>query len=334
MKKLKVIQIGIGHDHARDAAKRLAARNDVEFAGLVVLPEDTDVPKKWYETELTEIPRLTLEEALAIPDLDAVFVETADKFLTKSATMCVERGLPVQMDKPGSQNEEEFDRMLDLAKEKGLPFHLGYMYRYNPAVLYARKLKEEGKLGKIQYIEANMSCIHNEDKRRWLADYRGGMLYFLGCHLVDLCVMFQGEPKKVYAFNRSTAENVGEDMGTALLEYDTGVSVVRTTAVEHGGYLRRRVLIVGEKGSVYLDPTEASVPGTSLQTTNMFVSLENELDWFAEPEKTAFPPYDRYNAMFDEFFSIVRGEIENPYSYEYEKLVHRVLMRACGGNGQ
>jgi hypothetical protein len=34
--------------------------------------------------------------------------------------------------------------------------------------------------------------------------------------------------------------------------------------------------------------------------------------------------------MFNEFASIVRGEIENPYSYEYEKKMHDILLKACG----
>ena len=42
------------------------------------------------------------------------------------------------------------------------------------------------------------------------------------------------------------------------------------------------------------------------------------------------PPYDRYIDMIRSFAAMVKGEIENPYSYEYEVTLHRAILAACG----
>ena len=42
------------------------------------------------------------------------------------------------------------------------------------------------------------------------------------------------------------------------------------------------------------------------------------------------PPINRYDGMLRAFASYVRGEAENPYTPEYERRLHRWLLRACG----
>ena len=63
---------------------------------------------------------------------------------------------------------------------------------------------KSGELGKIYYVEAQMNCIHNDEKRAWLKDYKGGMMNFLGCHLVDFILQVQGEPDKIIPYNSAS----------------------------------------------------------------------------------------------------------------------------------
>ena len=41
-------------------------------------------------------------------------------------------------------------------------------------------------------------------------------------------------------------------------------------------------------------------------------------------------PVGRYSLMMQGFAAMVRGEKENPYSYEYESELYEILMKACG----
>lgn len=335
MRKLKVVQVGVGHDHAYGSIGSLKNNKNIELLGYVKFDNETEVFNK-FVNRYADIQELTLEEVYAIKDLDAVFIETEDKYLTHYAYEFIKRGIAVQMDKPGSQDKQSFDRLFKLAKEKNIVLHTGYMYRYNPAIKRLIKAVRNGELGKILYIEAQMNCKHTLEKRKWLKDYKGGMMYFLGCHLVDLILTLQGVPNEIIPLSSSTNEDVGEDIGFAIFKYGKNCSYVKSTAVECGGYLRRQITVCGEKGTIEINPTETycghNAWGDDMYKSIMYISLEKDggSSWGFRANKTETEPYDRYEEMYEEFFQIVNGEIENPYSYDYEMLVHDILLRACG----
>ena len=323
MKKLKVVQIGTGHDHSFAPINSLKKRDDVDFLGYVRIKDDN----KTFDG----VKELDYAEVLAMSDIDAVFIETEDKYLTEYAYEFVKRGIAVQMDKPGGQDKKTFDTLFDLAEAKKVPLHLGYMYRYNPAIIKAIEMVKNGELGKIYYVEAQMNCIHTDEKRRWLKDYKGGMMNFLGCHLVDLVIRIQGVPDEIIPLNSSSGQDFGEDIGFAIFKYGSNSSIIKSTGVEAGGFMRRQIIICGEKGTIEINPTEYFCENGNTKT-NMYISLMSERgrDWWFRPGKITFGPYDRYDEMYDEFFKIVRKEIENPYTYEHEKILHDILLKACG----
>ena len=252
MRKLKVAQIGAGHDHAPAAIKTLKLQSDIyDLIGYAVVEGDEGM----YEANKAAydgVNKMTAEEILNYPDLDAVVIETEDRRLTEFAIKAAEKGLHIQMDKPGSESDADFDRLIDLVEEKNLVFHTGYMYRYNPAVLKLKEDIKEGKLGEIYAVEAQMNCIHPVDKRKWLGNYPGGMLYFLGCHLVDLVYGIMGEPEEVIPLSTSIGTDgvTADDFGMAVFKYKNGVSFVKSTAVEIGGFERRQLVVCGTKGTV------------------------------------------------------------------------------------
>ena len=335
MRKLKVAQIGAGHDHAPAAIKTLKLQSDIyDLIGYAVVEGDEGM----YEANKAAydgVNKMTAEEILNYPDLDAVVIETEDRRLTEFAIKAAEKGLHIQMDKPGSESDADFDRLIDLVEEKNLVFHTGYMYRYNPAVLKLKEDIKEGKLGEIYAVEAQMNCIHPVDKRKWLGNYPGGMLYFLGCHLVDLVYGIMGEPEEVIPLSTSIGTDgvTADAFGMAVFKYKNGVSFVKSTAVEIGGFERRQLVVCGTKGTVELKPLEwagGELPGVFQAHTTGVREIFDELSWGAQGNTYNIPAYGRYDAMFRNFASYVRGEKENPYSYEYERRLHKLVLKACG----
>lgn len=338
MKRLKVVQIGTGHDHAACAFRTLMLQKDLyEVAGYVVTDGDEAV---WQENRETykNARRMTVEDVWEIPDLDAVVIETEDCRLTEYAIAAAEHGISIHMDKPGSVSDQEFDRLIDLLQEKNLVFHTGYMYRYNPAV---RKVIEDvraGKLGEVYCVEAQMNCNHPSCKRQWLSSYPGGMLYFLGCHLIDLIYSICGKPDEILPLSMSSGLDgvSAEDIGMAVLRYKNGLSFAKTTALEISGYERRYLTVCGTKGTVELKPLEWE-PGNvqdmfSAQTTQVMEAYaqDGHEDWHKKREGRWLPVFGRYDAMFRAFASYVRGESQNPYTYEYERELHKLILKACG----
>lgn len=341
MKRIKIAQIGAGHDHASAAIQTLKLLDKAgiyELVGYCVVPEDSDnLPENSYEgnkAAYENVKQMTVEEILNYKGLDAVAIETEDRALTKYALMAAEKGLHIQMDKPGGIDGDEFDRLIDAVASKKLVFHTGYMYRYNPAVL---KLKEDiakGKLGDIISVEAQMNCIHGIEKRNWLRNYPGGMLYFLGCHMVDLVYSIMGDPEEIIPLSCSSGLDgtAAKDFGMAVFKYKNGVSFAKSTAVEIGGFERRQLVVVGTKGTVELCPFEWLSNGRNDVFSPQITEVREafSLDWLQKGERHTSPVHGRYDAMFRAFADYINGVRSNPYTYEYERKLHKVLLKACG----
>ena len=334
MRKLKIAQLGAGHDHAVPIITTLKFQSDIfDLVGYAVAEGDEAVyeaNKKPYEG----ITKMTVDELLNYPGLDAVCIETEDRRLTEFAIKAAEKGLAIHMDKPGSESDEDFDRLIDMVKEKNLVFHTGYMYRYNPCVI---KLKEDikaGKLGEIYSVEAQMNCIHPVEKRKWLGNYPGGMLYFLGCHLVDLVYSICGMPNEVIPLSMPIGTDgvEADDFGMAIFKYDNGVSFIKSTAVEIGGFERRQLVVCGTKGTVEIRPFEQSkgeITGV-FQTQITGVREAYDADWHTKGDYHETDVYGRYDTMMRSFAAYVRGEKQNPVDYEYERSLHKLILKACG----
>lgn len=336
MKRIKIAQIGLGHDHAQNMLVSLTKQSDIfEFAGLA-MPENEASDFAADAEKYPDVRRMTVGEIFAIPGLDAVAVETEDEKLAKYALLAARHGKHIFMDKPGGFDHELFKRLVRTAKEKKLVFQTGYMYRFNPAVKDIFERVKRGELGEIYSVEAHMSCMHSPEKRQWLEKFPGGMMCFLGCHLIDLIVQLQGVPEEIVPFNTCTGIDgvTATDFGMAVLKYKNGASFVKVCACEPGGYYRRQLVVCGSKGTVELKPFEAAVEGAgSLKYTEIcevdgkdaVASCWSDTRRFSRTED-----FDRYDGMLSTFAATVRGEMQNPYTYEYEEKLHRILLAACG----
>lgn len=116
MKKIKIGQIGIGHNHGEP--KMLAVRKFTELFEVTGYAEENIVGSKSVAiTKATRgLPRLSVEEI--IEKSDAVLIESDVWNVTKYARRCIEAGRHVHMDKPASSTPEEYKYVLDMAKEK------------------------------------------------------------------------------------------------------------------------------------------------------------------------------------------------------------------------
>ena len=328
MKKIKVGQIGIGHNHGE--AKMLAVRKFPELFEVIGYAEENErwIEKRGNNEGYAGLPRLSVREV--IEKSDAVLVECDVWDLTKYAKMCVDAGKHIHMDKPASGSLEEYKYVLDTAKEKDLVVQLAYMYRYNPAVLDCLERIKRGELGEIYSINAEMSTYHNPDYKRWLTNFGGGIMYILGSHLVDLIVYIMGEPKKITSFMKHTElDGVDFDDNTlAVLEYDKAICRIFVSSVEVNGFGRRQFMVSGGLGTYNICPLERPISATWSDTKIADRCYEDrkEILHFEDNTKNG-----RYDDMMQDFYYYIMGEKKNPYNYEHDYLVQRVLSEIVGG---
>ena len=330
MKKIRIAQIGLNkHSHSVEILESLLRLEDFEVVGIC-FPENEKERLPAKVEKHPELKEMTLEEILNDPTIEAVDVETDEIYLTKYATMALKAGKHVHMEKPGGRELDAFEEMIAAAKESGKTFHTGYMYRYNPYVIDLLEKAKDGTLGEIISVDAQMSCWHQPEVRQWLQDLPGGMMFYLGCHLVDLIYRLQGQPKEILPMNTCSGwdDVTALDCGMAVFRYENGVSTAKTYAVERGGFARRQLVVTGKRMTVELNPLEWYVPGTpNLQTTRYIRYNKKWLEW-NEPEK--LEPMNRYDPMMSGFAQIVRGERENPYTPDYELELFKLVLKACG----
>ena len=100
---------------------------------------------------------MTEEQLLNTAGLQAVVVETRVEGLLKAGETCVNAGMHIHLDKPPGSSLTQFRRLLASADRQGLTVQMGYMYRYNPAVVMLRDLLQKGWLGEIFEVHAVMS---------------------------------------------------------------------------------------------------------------------------------------------------------------------------------
>ena len=332
MEKIRVAQIGTSHNsHGHQIWRSMVKQSDIFEVVGYALPENEreKFPKEMMVFE--GYREMTVEEILADPTIEAVTVETEEIYLTKYAQMVADAGKHLHMEKPGSQDHKAFEELVSVLKEKQLVFSTGYMYRFNPIVQRTLERIRNGELGRIYSVEAHMSCKHKARVREWLEVFEGGMMFFLGCHLIDLIYQIQGEPLEVIPLNCSTGidDIHTQDFGMAVLKYADGVSFAKTCDNECGGFMRRQLVICGEKGTIEIKPLEVGTHGGQYTCyAESFNNVGNK-DWSEPWAAGQTEVYDRYDDMMRNFAEMVRGK-ENPYTYDYELNLHKLVLRACG----
>ena len=332
MKKIRVAQIGTSkYSHGNGIFDAFKQRPDLfEIAGYT-FPENEREKFPEFMRAFEGYREMTLEEILLDETIEAVAVETEEIYLTKYALLAAKAGKHIHMEKPGGVNHEEFAELISIVKEKNLVFHTGYMYRYNPIIKKVRERIKAGEFGDIISVEAQMSGFREEEMTDWLKTFPGGMMFYLGCHLVDLVYSIMGRPKRIIPYNYSSGmyKTDALDNCFAIFEYDRGVSFVKTSQAERGGYGRRQLVITGTKGSIELKPLEVNVAYPLLRTDYRECFSD---DFTILPEKHESELFDRYSEMMESFAAMVRGEKKNPVTPDYELELHELILSACGRN--
>lgn len=330
MGKIKIAQIGTSaNSHGNDIFCCLKRNSDIfEIVGYH-FPENEREKFSERMHDFDGYREMTLEEILNDPEIEAVTVETEEIYLTKYTQMVADSKKHMHMEKPGGVSLVDFEKLIETVKNNKTVFHTGYMYRYNPYVVELKEQIKNGELGDIISVEAQMNCIHPQKTRQWLENFPGGMMFFLGCHLVDLIYSIKGVPKRIIPLNKCSGVDgvTGEDFGMAVFEYDNGVSFAKTSAVEKGGFERRQLVVSGTKRTVELKPLEWFADGGTL-ITGKYVRESDA--WGDFTDRVDSKPYNRYDSMMQNFAKMVRGEKENPWNYDYELELYKIVLQACG----
>ncbi|MEX2026157.1 MAG: Gfo/Idh/MocA family oxidoreductase, partial [Pirellulaceae bacterium] len=217
----------------------------------------------------------------------------------------------------------QFKRILASAEKHKLLVQMGYMFRYNPGFVKLKEFIKHGWLGDIFEVHAVMSKVVPPAERRLLAEYPGGILFELGCHVVDLVIGLLGKPKEVSGFNQhaSPLDDKLLDNMLAVFKYDKAIASVKSSAQEVDGFARRQLTVCGTEGTFHIQPLDAPRGRLALS--------RGRDEYKAGYQDVPLPKYTRYVDDAADMARVIRGEKESEFPYDHDLAVQESLLRAC-----
>jgi 1,5-anhydro-D-fructose reductase (1,5-anhydro-D-mannitol-forming) len=249
---LNWIVIGIGDISIRRVIPAIQAEPRSRLYGLVTRDPAKAAP---YDTRAW----VTLDEALADPEVHAVYVATPVFLHAPQTIQSLRAGKHVLCEKPMAMNEAEARSMVKTAEETGRTLGVAYYRRMYPKVQRAKQLIGAGAIG--QPVVAELTCHgwfdENESHRNWLIDPAlagGGPLYDVASHRIDVLNFLFGQPGSVTGqLSNAVHHYAVEDNATVMIEYPGAVRGI-VDVRWHSKVSRDECRVRGTEGQMELSP--------------------------------------------------------------------------------
>ncbi|NOY82005.1 MAG: Gfo/Idh/MocA family oxidoreductase [Kiritimatiellaeota bacterium] len=199
-------------------------------------------------------------ELLADPEVEAVYIATPAHLHRDQIVAAAERGKHILCEKPLTLTLEQTHEAVSACRSNGVYLQEGYMMKFHGAHQTIRDLIAAGRLGRIVYMRAQLSCWYPPIEGAWRQDPAlggGGSLIDMATHLYDLLEFFAGPIKRVAALTGNLVQDYkSEDAATTLLEFESGAhATVDTFFCIPDESSRTRLEVYGSQGSVLTEGT-------------------------------------------------------------------------------
>jgi predicted dehydrogenase len=224
-----------------------------------------------YESVETDWRKL-----VARNDIDAIDICTPNNTHAEIAIAAAQAGKMILCEKPLSMNTAEGHKMVDAVEKAGVPNTVWYNYRRVPAVTLAKKLIDEGRLGRIFHYRANFlqdwtisADLPQGGTALWRLDVAAagsGVTGDLLAHCIDTAIWLNGSIADVSAMTETfvkerkhnltgKVEKVGIDDACAFLCHfaNGSLGLFESTRYARGHKALYTLEINGEKASIRWD---------------------------------------------------------------------------------
>ena len=209
-------------------------------------------------------------DLLADPEVQAVYIATPVHLHARQVQMAAEAGKHVLCEKPLAINLQQARAAAAACRRHRVFLQEGYMMKFHGAHAKIKQLVDEGRLGRLVYLRAQLSCWYPPIKGAWRQDPRtggGGALIDMATHLYDLLAHFAGPIRRVVALTGNLVQRYrSEDASTTLLEFASGAhATVDCFYCIPDEASRTRLEIYGSQGALLSEGTIGQSQGGTLE---------------------------------------------------------------------
>ena len=310
--RIRIGFLGSTHPHGPEKLRQMQESADFEFAGLA--ERNVDAAAAAARRGLRVLPR---EQLLGDGSIAVIAVESDVADHTADALDALGAGKHVHLEKAPAADLAGFRKVVDLAARRQLVLQIGYMWRYNPAIIAVLEAARSGALGDIYLVRGNINTLLGAEQRRPVAAFAGGQMFELAGHLIDPMVRLMGKPVKVSPFlqEQGSYRDGMKDNTVAVMEWPRALGIIQSASLQAGSGPHRALEILGTKGTATVRPIEP--PTLTIET--------------AEGRRTpAMPAYKRYVDDFRDLAAAIREGRGMQVTAVHELAVQETLLRAAG----
>lgn len=241
---------------------KAAVNNGLDIVGVCdIVPEHMEslLAKHGLQKELSIRRYIDYKTMLAEINPELVSIATESGKHAEIALYCIDKGIPVIIEKPMAMSMKDANEIIRLSEEKHVKVCACHQNRFNIAVQEMRRALEAGRFGKLSH--GSIHVRWNRDKGyyeqapwrgTWAQD--GGALMNQCIHGIDLLRWtFGGEIEEVYGQTRQQFHDYleAEDVGMAVVKFKNGaIATIEGTTNVYPQNLEETLYIFGEKGTV------------------------------------------------------------------------------------
>ncbi len=239
-----------------------------------------------------------LQELLADPEVEAVYITSANADHEGQAIAAAQAGKHVLCEKPMATNAEACRKMIEAGSRAGVKLMVAQTLRFSPVVLQVRRWIHEGKVGRLIGGRALFTYEAGKSPRTWLNDARlagGGALMDIGVHCIDTLRFLLGEVVTVRGLSVPPHdENPIERTAEVSLAFASGA--VGEVFCSFESPYRSCLEITGELGFISAEPF--SLPWAEARLSMATLSEKQEL---------TVNTGNTFGALIESFSRTVRG---------------------------
>lgn len=189
-------------------------------------------------------------QAFEDPSIDGVVLATPAPTHARLARAALEAGKHVLVEKPLALDVREAEELERLARKCGRVLMVGHLLLYHPAVLYLKRLLDEGELGRPLYLyceRVNLGVIRRDENALWS----------LGPHDLSLALFLLGDGVSDVSARGAAYITPGvHDVVFANLRYgDHRMANLHVSWLDP--HKSRRVVLVGDRKMAVFDDMAA-----------------------------------------------------------------------------